>query len=57
MYKIKDHLNFAGQHGTELVTLLAVDRLPALTVMLRVIVLHALQILKLKATPCAEYWV
>lgn len=57
IYKIKDHRNFAGQHRTELVNLLAVDRLPALTVMSRVIVLHALQILKLRANPRAEYWV
>jgi hypothetical protein len=57
IYKIKDHRNFAGQHRTELIQLLAVDRLPALTVMSRVIVLHALQILKLRANPRAEYWV
>lgn len=57
IYKIKDHRNFAGQHRTELIELLAVDRLPALTVMSRVIVLHALQILKLRANPRAEYWV
>ncbi|CAJ1905588.1 unnamed protein product [Cylindrotheca closterium] len=57
MYKIKDHRNFAGQHRSELIELLAVDRLPALTVMSRVIVLHALQILKLRANPRAEHWV
>eukprot|EP00934_Nitzschia_sp_Nitz4_P007620 Nitzschia sp. Nitz4//scaffold102_size76354//28389//32188//NITZ4_005631-RA/size76354-snap-gene-0.136-mRNA-1//-1//CDS//3329532246//7610//frame0 len=57
IYKIKDHRNFAGQHRTQLIDLLAVDRLPALTVMSRVIVLHALQILKLRANPRAEYWV
>lgn len=57
IYKIKDHRNFAGQHRTELVQLLAFDRLPALTVISRVIVLHALQILKLRANPRAEYWV
>lgn len=56
IYKIKDHRNFAGQHRTELIQLLAVDRLPALTVMSRVIVLHALQILKLRANPRAEHW-
>ncbi|KAL3945578.1 MAG: hypothetical protein SGBAC_000318 [Bacillariaceae sp.] len=57
IYKIKDHRNFAGQHRSELIELLAVDRLPALTVMSRVIVLHALQILKLRANPRAEHWV
>jgi hypothetical protein len=57
IYKIKDHRNFASQHRTELIELLAVDRLPALTVMSRVIVLHALQILKLRANPRAEQWV
>ena len=56
-YKIKDHRNFSGQHRTELIQLLAVDRLPALTVMSRVIVLHALQLMKLRANPRAEYWV
>jgi len=57
IYKIKDHRNFTGQHRTEMVQLLAVDRLPALTAMSRVIVLHALQILKLRANPRAEHWV
>lgn len=57
IYKIKDHRNFSGQHRTQLIELLAVDRLPALTVMSRVIVLHALQILKLRANPRAEAWV
>jgi hypothetical protein len=56
-YKIKDHRNFTGQHRTELIQLLAVDRLPVLTVMSRVIVLHALQLMKLRANPRAEYWV
>lgn len=56
-YKIKDHRNFASRHRTELIQLLAVDRLPILTVMSRVIVLHALQLMKLRANPRAEYWV
>lgn len=56
-YKIKDHRNFSGQHRTELIQLLAMDRLPILTVMSRVIVLHALQLMKLRANPRAEYWV
>ncbi len=56
-YKVKDHTTFAGQNRTQLIQLLAVDRLPILTVMSRVIVLHALQLLKLRANPRAEYWV
>jgi hypothetical protein len=49
--------SFGGQHRTELLQIFSVERLPALTVMSRVIVLHALQILKLRANPRAEYWV
>lgn len=56
-YKIKDHRNFASRHRTELIQMLAVDRLPILTVMSRVIVLHALQLMKLRANPRAESWV
>jgi len=56
VYKIKDH-GFGGQHRTELIEILAVERLAALTVYSRVIVLHALQILKLRANPRAEHWV
>jgi hypothetical protein len=56
-YKVKDHRNFHGKHRTELINLLAVDRLPILTVISRVIVLHSLQLLKLRANPRAEYWV
>ena len=56
VYKIKDH-GFGGQHRTELIQILAVERLAALTVYSRVIVLHALQILKLRANSRAEYWV
>ena len=56
-YKIKDHRNFAGQNRTQIIQLLAVDRLAILTVMSRVIVLHSLQLLKLKANPRAEHWV
>jgi len=56
-YKIKDHMNFHGKHRTELINLLAVERLPILTVPSRVIVLHSLQLLKLRANPKAEYWV
>jgi len=56
-YKIKDHNNFNSQHRSELIQLLVVVRLPILTVMSRVIVLHALQLIKLRANPRAEYWV
>lgn len=56
-YKIKDHRNFHGKHRTELINLLAVERLSILTVMSRVILLHSLQLLKLRANPKAEYWV
>eukprot|EP00536_Pseudo-nitzschia_multiseries_P010728 jgi/Psemu1/297650/fgenesh1_pm.337_\ len=56
IYKIKDH-GFGGQHRTELIQILAVERLAALTVYSRVIVLHSLQILKLRANARAEYWV
>eukprot|EP00547_Thalassionema_nitzschioides_P005819 CAMPEP_0194219164 /NCGR_PEP_ID=MMETSP0156-20130528/25329_1 /TAXON_ID=33649 /ORGANISM="Thalassionema nitzschioides, Strain L26-B" /LENGTH=1176 /DNA_ID=CAMNT_0038948731 /DNA_START=151 /DNA_END=3681 /DNA_ORIENTATION=- len=56
-YKIKDHNNFNSQHRSEIIQLLAVVRLPILTVMSRVIVLHALQLMKLRANPRAEYWV
>jgi len=56
-YKIKDHRNFNGKHRSELINLLAVERLSILTVISRVIVLHSLQLLKLRANPRAEYWV
>jgi hypothetical protein len=56
-YKIKDHHNFNGKNRTELINLLAVERLQILTVISRVILLHSLQLLKLRANPMAEYWV
>lgn len=56
-YKVKDHASFNGKHRTELINLLAVERLSILTVVSRVIVLHSLQLLKLQANPRAEYWV
>lgn len=56
-YKIKDHHNFNGKNRTELINLLAVERLQILTVVSRVILLHSLQLLKLRANPMAEYWV
>jgi len=56
-YKVKDHRNFTGQHRTELIELLAVARISVLTVVSRVIVLHALQMMKIPANIRAEYWV
>lgn len=56
-YKIKDHRNFNGKHRTALINLLAVERLSILTVVSRVIVLHSLQVLRLRANPQAELWV
>jgi hypothetical protein len=56
-YKIKDHRHFNGKNRTELINLLAIERLPILSVISRVIVLHSLQLLKLRANPRAEYWV
>eukprot|EP00559_Dactyliosolen_fragilissimus_P009235 CAMPEP_0184873154 /NCGR_PEP_ID=MMETSP0580-20130426/41671_1 /TAXON_ID=1118495 /ORGANISM="Dactyliosolen fragilissimus" /LENGTH=1172 /DNA_ID=CAMNT_0027376021 /DNA_START=539 /DNA_END=4057 /DNA_ORIENTATION=- len=56
-YKIKDHRNFGAQHRTMLIELLAVEKLSLLTVISRVIVLHALQVTKLPANAKAEYWV
>jgi hypothetical protein len=56
-YKIKDHRNFRGQHRTELIELLAVDRVSALTIYSRVLLLRALQLMKLPANARAEHWV
>ena len=56
-YKIKDHHNFNGKNRTELIALFAVERLQILTVVSRVILLHSLQLLKLRANPRAEFWV
>jgi len=56
-YKMKDHRSFHGQHRTEFIELLTVERLSALTVPSRVVVLHALQMMKLPANAKAEYWV
>ena len=56
VYKMKDH-GFGGQHRTELIEILAVERLSALTNYSRVIVLAALQILKMRANQNAEYYV
>jgi hypothetical protein len=56
-YKIKDHRSFNGKNRTDLINLLAVERLQILTVVSRVILLHALQLLKLRSNPRAEFWV
>lgn len=56
-YKVKDHRTLGGQHRSQLINLLAVDRLAILTPVARVIVLHSLQLLKLRANPKAENWV
>ena len=56
-YKIKDHKNFRGQHRTELIELLSVDRVSALTIYSRVLLLRALQLMKLPANARAEHWV
>ena len=56
-YKIKDHRNFSGQHRTELIELLAVDRVSVLTIHSRALLLKALQLMKLPANPRAEHWV
>jgi len=56
-YKIKDHRNFAGQNRTEVIELLAVNRISDLSVLSKVIVLHALQMMKLPANAKGEFWV
>ena len=56
-YKIKDHRNFRGQHRTELIELLAVDRISVLSIVSRVLLLRALQLMKLPANSRAEHWV
>ncbi len=48
-YKIKDHRSFNRQHRTQLIELLAIERISQLTVHSRVLVLHALQMMKLPA--------
>ena len=55
-YKIKDHRNFRGHHRTELIELLAVDRVSLLTIHSRVLLLRALQLMKLPANTRAEHW-
>jgi len=56
-YKVKDHRDtYGGQSRTELIELLAVNRVSVLTVLSKVLVLSALQMLKLSANARAEYW-
>jgi len=56
-YKIKDHRSYRGQHRTELIELLAVDRVSVLSIVSRVSLLSALQLMKLPANNRAEHWV
>lgn len=56
-YKIKDHRHFRGQHRTQLIELLAVDRVSVLTIISRVLLLRALQLMKITSNPRAEHWV
>ena len=48
-YKVKDHRSFKHQHRTRLIELLAIEKVSQLSVHSKVIVLHALQTLKLPA--------
>jgi len=56
-YKIKDHRHYRGQHRTQLIELLAVDRVSVLTIFSRVLLLRALQMMKITSIPQAEHWV
>jgi len=56
-YKIKDHRSFNHQHRTQLIELLSIERISQLTVYSRVIVLHALQMMKLPSNTRAEFCV
>jgi len=56
-YKVKDHRRFNHRHRTQLIELLAIDRVSQLTVQSKVIVLHSLQMMKLPANTKAEHWV
>lgn len=56
-YKIKDHRRFNHRHRTQLIELLAIDRVSQLTVHSKAIVLHSLQMMKLPANTKAEHWV
>ena len=56
-YKIKDHGSFKHKHRTQLIELLAIQRISLLTVHSRMVVLNALQMMKLPANTRAEYCV
>ena len=56
-YKVKDHRSISGQHRTELVDLLAVNRISGLSVVSRATVLDALQMMKMTANSRSEFWV
>mmetsp|Transcript_12889 Transcript_12889/g.23588 ORF Transcript_12889/g.23588 Transcript_12889/m.23588 type:complete len:1284 (-) Transcript_12889:1583-5434(-) len=56
-YKIKDHRNTSGQHRTELIDLLAVNRISELNIVSRATVLDALQMMKMTANSRCEFWV
>merc|ERR1719491_1149902 len=56
-YKIKDHRRFNHRHRTQLIELLAIDRVSQLTVHSKAIVHHSLQMMKLPANTKAEHWV
>jgi len=56
-YKVKDHKCFKHKHRTQLIELLAIERISQLNVHSKVIVLHSLQTMKLPANVKAEYCV
>lgn len=56
-YKIKDHRKFNNQNRTKLIELLCIERVSHLTVHSKVLVMHALQMMKLPANIRAEYCV
>mmetsp|Transcript_25958 Transcript_25958/g.54032 ORF Transcript_25958/g.54032 Transcript_25958/m.54032 type:complete len:1266 (-) Transcript_25958:28-3825(-) len=56
-YKVKDHRSPAAQFRTELVDLLAVNRISVLTIVSKATVLDALQMMKMTANSRCEFWV
>lgn len=56
-YKIKDHHSFKHHHRSQIIELLSIERIAHLNVVSRVVVLHALQIMKLPANMKAEHCV
>ena len=55
-YRVKDHRRFNHRHRTQLIEILAIDRVSQLDVHSKAIVLHSLQMMKLPANTKAEYW-